>query len=182
MPKKLANRQISLLLAGMIAVTGMIVWHYVTPNQKVEQAALQVAEIAQKVRQHYASRVDYWGLNTQSVVDNNILTNLSYDNKELTNALNKSVLIGSGENGDTVMPGERSFDVVYDDLSMGECVALAAYRFERPEQLGLLQITIVNGTDRQSFSWGEENYKLPVTRQEAQKICHNGSKVLWTIE
>ena len=80
------------------------------------------------------------------------------------------------------MPGERSFDVVYGDLSMGECVALAAYRFERPEELGLLQITVVSGDNRQTFSWGEENYKLPVARQEAQKICRKGSKVLWTIE
>ncbi len=182
MRQKINNRPIALLIAALVLLSGIMVWHYVTPNKKTEQAALQVAETAALVRRHYASKIDYWGLNTQSAVDNNILTNLPYHKGRLTNALGKPVLIGSGENGETVMPGERSFDVVYGDLSMGECVALAAYRFERPEELGLLQITVVSGDNRQTFSWGEENYKLPVARQEAQKICRKGSKVLWTIE
>lgn len=111
-----------------------------------------------------------------------MLTNLSYDDGKLINALGKPVKIGSGENGDTVMPGERSFDVVYSGLNTGECIALAAYRFERPEELGLLQVTIVGKDNRQSFSWGEETFKLPVSRPEAKKICRNGSKVLWTME
>lgn len=182
MNKRRQIQQLYVLIAVMAAVIVLIVWQYVSPNKKIEQAALQVAEIARQIRQNYTSRVDYWGLNTQTVVTNNILTNLSYDGDKLVNALGKPVQIGSGENGDTVMPGERSFDIVYSGLSTGECIALAAYRFERSEELGLLQITIVSKDGRQSFSWGEEEHKLPVSRPEAKKICRNGSKILWTME
>lgn len=182
MIKRIRERQLYILIAVMVAVAGIIVWGYVTPGKKIEEAARQIEEIAREVRQSYVNQVDYWGLSTENAVAKNILTILSYDDNKLINALGKPVQIGSGENGETVMPGERSFDVVYDDLSMGECVALATYRFERPEELGLLQITIVNKDGSQSFSWGEENYKLPVSRLEAKKLCRNGSKVLWTLE
>ena len=112
MNRHLQTRQLYVLLAIMTAAVILIVRQYVSPNKKVEEAALQVEEIARLVRQNYASRVDYWGLSTQSAIDNNMLTNLSYDDGKLINALGKPVKIGSGENGDTVMPGERSFDVV----------------------------------------------------------------------
>ena len=156
MNRHLQTRQLYVLLAIMTAAVILIVRQYVSPNKKVEEAALQVEEIARLVHQNYASRVDYWGLSTQSAIDNNMLTNLSYDDGKLINALGKPVKIGSGENGDTVMPGERSFDVVYSGLNTGD--------------------------NRQSFSWGEETFKLPVSRPEAKKICRNGSKVLWTME
>ena len=126
MNRHLQTRQLYVLLAIMTAAVILIVRQYVSPNKKVEEAALQVEEIARLVRQNYASRVDYWGLSTQSAIDNNMLTNLSYDDGKLINALGKPVKIGSGENGDTVMPGERSFDVVYSGLNTGECIALAA--------------------------------------------------------
>ncbi len=176
------TRQFYILLAIMTAAIGFIVLQYVSPNQRAEEAALQVEEIARQIRQNHAQRIDYWGLNTQSVIDNNMLTNLSYDDGKLINALGKPVKIGSGENGDTVMPGERSFDVVYSGLSAGECVYLAAYHFEKPEELGLLKVTVISKDKRQSFTWGEEEFKLPVSRPEAKKICRNGSNVLWTIE
>lgn len=119
MNRHLQTRQLYVLLAIMTAAVILIVRQYVSPNKKVEEAALQVEEIARLVRQNYASRVDYWGLSTQSAIDNNMLTNLSYDDGKLINALGKPVKIGSGENGDTVMPGERSFDVVYSGLNTG---------------------------------------------------------------
>lgn len=124
MNRHLQTRQLYVLLAIMTAAVILIVRQYVSPNKKVEEAALQVEEIARLVRQNYASRVDYWGLSTQSAIDNNMLTNLSYDDGKLINALGKPVKIGSGENGDTVMPGERSFDVVYSGLNTGNALPL----------------------------------------------------------
>ncbi len=182
MIKRIREHQLHILIAVMVAVVGFIVWGYITPGKKIEEAARQIEEIAREVRQSFVNQIDYWGLSTKNAVAKNILTILSYDDNKLINALGKPVQIGSGENGGIVMPGERSFDVVYDDLSMGECVALATYHFERPEELGLLQITIINEDGSQSFSWGEENYKLPISRQEAKRFCRNVSKVLWTLE
>lgn len=181
MPKSKLHRLIFGLMTAMMLIVAALVWWYIHPTQKAEIAAKQVAEIAQEVRKSYAHRVDYWGLNTDLIISNNILTNINYD-KKLINSLGKPILIGSDEDGNTVMPGERSFNIVYSDLSTAECISLATYPFEQPEELGLLQITIVGNKNKQDFSWREENYKLPVTRHEAKKICCNGSKVLWTIE
>ena len=182
MAKKIVPKQLYIIAAIFAAVVCLLVWKYVSPGRKVEQAALQVTETAEKIRQEYARKVDYWGLNTQTAIDKKILTNLSYDDGKLLNALGKPVTVGSGENSDTVMPGERSFDIVYAELGMGECIALASYRFERPEETGLLQITIVGKDKSQSFGWGNEDYSLPVSRPAAKEICTNNSKVLWTME
>ena len=177
-----AEKQIYTLIAIMVAAIGLLMWKYIAPGRNAEEAALQVEAIADAVRRQYADKVDYWGLNTQTAIDNKILTKLPYDDGRLLNALGKPIFIGSGENGDTVMPGERSFNVIYDNLSMGECIALASYRFERPEETGLLQVTVVGKGQSRSFDWGNEQYRLPVSRPAAKEICTNNSKVLWTIE
>ena len=56
MNRHLQTRQLYVLLAIMTAAVILIVRQYVSPNKKVEEAALQVEEIARLVRQNYASR------------------------------------------------------------------------------------------------------------------------------
>lgn len=180
--KEISSRQWYVLVAATIMIMGGVVFCYITPNKKIELAATQIELIAENIHRHFSSKVNYWGLSTKYVVDNNILTNWSYDNAQLVNALGKNIEIGQNENGDAVMPGDRSFVIAYRHLSMKECIALAAYRFERPEELGLLSITIKNKDHNQSFDWGEGDYKIPIRRQETKKFCRNNSTVIWTIE
>ena len=182
MSNKITKRQISALFILMTILIGAVVWRYVTPNQNIEKVALEIEQIAMDIRQKYAHKIDYWGLNTQFVIDNKILTNLSYVDNEIKNALGKPVYIGRGQDGETIMPGERSFEVVYDNLSVGECIALASYEFKHPEEVGLLQITIVSKKGTQTFAWGEKDHKLPISRHKAQSFCTNYAKILWTIE
>ena len=89
---------------------------------------------------------------------NDILTKYRYKNNQLINALGKPILIGKGENGDIVMPGEKSFDVVYTDLSFAECINVASYQFEQQETLGLLQITIIGPEKSRIFEWSATDY------------------------
>ena len=182
MLKNIGFKQYYILIALTVVAVGAIVWFYFTPNKKLDAAASQLVETADQIRKSFANKVNYWGLSSQYVVDNNIFTNLLYSDGKLINALGKKVEIGQNENGDAVLPGERSFGIAYTDLTMGECIALSAYRFKQPDEFGLLSITIINSDTRQSFDWGEGDYSLPINRQEAKKFCKNNSTVLWTLE
>lgn len=166
----------------LIALSALLCGIYIWPNKNLEKAALQVTEIAQSIHKHYAQKINYWGLSSQYLLDNNILTNFSYNERKLLNALGKKVEIGQNENGDSVLPGQRNFVIAYTDLSVRECVTLAAYQFEHPEEFGLLSISIKNKDFNQSFDWGQGDFNLPISRQTAKKFCRNNSTVLWTIE
>ena len=182
MNKELVAKQIYVLIAIVIIFVGIIVWRYLAPSHRLEQAASQIAEIAHDLRAAYRQKVDYWKLDTKFAVDNNMLTNLSYNGGKLLNALGKEVLIGRGKDGDTLMPGERSFDIVYKNLSLAECVILSTYQYKQKEELGLLQITIISNDKSQNFDWGEGDFGLPINRETAKKFCTNNSTVLWTME
>ena len=181
--KKIINRQILILIFGMLFISIGVVWWYVKPNTRALKSAEQVFEIAEAIRKSYIAKPDYWGLDNNSILSKNILTNIFYKDGRLVNALGKPIAIGQGIAGEVVMPGGRSFDIVYSQLTAEECIILATYyNYESEKVLGLLQMTIVGNDTSQDFSWGDNNYKLPISRAAAKKICQNDSKVLWTVE
>ena len=148
---------------------------------KTNLAAREVASAALTIRSAFADKASYWGLSNNFIKSNNILTNYRYKDNQLVNVLGKPVLIGSGENAEVVMPGDKSFDVVYTDLSASECVKLSSYRLEQAETLGLLRITII-GRTTQVFEWSENENRLPIAQHKAKQICSEHSKVIWTFE
>ena len=145
---------------------------------KTNLAAREVASAALSIRSAFADKASYWGLSNNFIKSNNILTNYRYKDNQLVNVLGKPVLIGSGENAEVVMPGDKSFDVVYTDLTAQECIKLSSYRFDEPETLGLLQITII-GKKTEVFDWSG---RLPVEQHKAKEFCSDNSKVIWTFE
>jgi len=175
------TRQILTILAGMLLAIALLIWWYTKPDSRLTKAANQVVEIANAVHKHYIGKAGYWGLDNQTVAAGKILDRRFYRKEQLVNALGKPVLIGGDADGTTVMPGERSFNIVYANLSMHECIALATYNHEQSKTLSLLQITIGEGQTAQSFGWGEE-HQLPISRAMAKKFCHNNTKVVWTME
>lgn len=148
---------------------------------KTNIAAREVAIAAQTIRSAFADKGSYWGLSNNFLESNDILTNYRYKDGKLVNILGKPVLFGKGENAEVAMPGDKSFDVVYTDLSATECIKLSAYRFEQPETLGLLQVTIV-GSKPHTFEWGAQDNPLPVEQHKAKQLCSDKSKVIWTFE
>jgi len=167
-------------IIGVIAVFGLLM-ALTNRSPKVQPAEI-VAKIVEEVHTNYANKANYWGLDSESFASNDILTKFRYKGNQLINTLGKPILIGRGESGDVVMPGEKSFDVVFTDLTTKECVGAATYRFEQPENLGLLRITIDHGEKSQVFEWGAEDHKLPISRVEAKRFCSNKSRVMWTFE
>lgn len=151
------------------------------PNQKLIQAANEVISLSEDIRKHYRNRPDYWRLNTETVVAEKIAPkNLVIDGK-IKNSLDNEVLVGSGFDGAMVMPGTRSFDIVYKNLSKKDCVALASYSYNEEQKLGLLSISIKNDENISSFTWGGEN-KFPISTENAKNHCENHSEIYWTFE
>ncbi len=179
--KKVINTKTVTIIISLLLMVMVCLWWYSRPS-RATIAAAEVATIAKDIQKLYAQKASYWMLNTESLKSNDILTEYRYKNKQLINALGKPILIGKGENGDIVMPGEKSFDVVYTDLSMVECVNVASYQFKQQETLGLLQITIVGPEKSRTFEWSATDYALPISRPEAKIFCGNASKVIWTFE
>lgn len=155
-----------------------VFWWNSSPKTNINEASKQVFEIASQVRKHYVQKPDYWGLSSS----NQILTNLFYSNGKLINALSKPILLGQGADGAMIMPGGRSFDVVYKELTKSECIALAVYEQPVSAEVGLLQITITNSEKTTEFRWGDEEFKLPISRRNAMLACKNGDTIIWTFE
>lgn len=176
----LSNLRILAAIIGAMLVMAVAFWWLSRPSAAIN-AVEQLPDIVSNIRKTYAHKASYWGLNNQALRGNNILINFDYKDNQLVNALGKPVLIGRGEDGDIIMPGEKSFDIVFGGLSTKECIQIVTYRFEQQATLGLLQVTIF-GEKSQSFDWGSATHKLPVTRPEAERFCSDQSKVMWTFE
>ena len=166
---------------GLAVILTLIIGFRHRPTTKIS-AMDDILKIVNDVHATYANKTSYWGLSTKTFFGNDILTKYRYKENQLINALGKPILIGEGEDGNVVMPNGRSFDVVYTDLSAKECVDAATYRFEQPEELGLLRVTIAGGGESRVFEWGAKDFGLPISHVEAERFCSNGAKVLWTFE
>ena len=179
--KKLTIAKTKYAILALLLCLVVIVFFVGAIPTKTNIAAREVAVAAQTIRASFASKGSYWGLSNNFLESNDILTNYRYKEGKLVNILGKPVLFGKGENAEVVMPGDRSFDVVYADLSAKECIKLSTYRFEQPETLGLLQVTIV-GDKPHVFEWGGQDSRLPVEQHKAKQLCSDKSKVIWTFE
>ncbi|MBO5442938.1 MAG: hypothetical protein J6A33_04035 [Alphaproteobacteria bacterium] len=179
--KQRINLKVAAGCAGLLfLIIGGIVW-VSRPNPKIILAAKEVMSVAEEIRKFYRNRPGYWGLNTESVLKNNLLPASFIQNGKTVNALGKNILIGQGAEGNLVMPGARSFDIVFADLDKKECEQLAEFQFTENQSLGLLSITIINNGQQTEFSWGGEN-KLPITAENARRYCGKQTSLLWTFE
>ena len=150
-------------------------------EEKTEPAAHQLIELTNIIRQKFNNKPDLWKLNTQWVIDNQVLPEDMIDDDSIVNALGKNVLVGFGMHGQMLMPGAKSFDIVYEDLTYNECVALASYQFSQQQLLGLLSLSIINEDQENCFVWGDGG-KFPPSPEKAQAICGKKNILIWNFE
>lgn len=147
------------------------------------QAALELQQLGNNIRRYYQNRPDFWGLNTQTVLDKKIAP---HKMKAISGVLQSSfgtpVFIGNGFDAAMLMPGARSFDVVYKGLSRRQCFELLTYKFDEKFWLGISSVTLNNGDEEQTFSWNEGEYKLPPQTGLAEVLCKDNSALLWHYE
>ncbi len=145
-------------------------------------ATKELELLSQNIRKYYQNRPDYWGLNSQTVIDKQIAQESIIRNNELIGALKNKILVGNGLNADILMPGARGFDIIYKDLSQNNCIALASANFSKHFWLGITAVSIVQNNRAETFSWNDNTNKLPITKTMAKKYCHNNSNIIWHFE
>ncbi len=152
------------------------------PSLKAKIAALQVIMLADNTQNFYRVKPNFWGLDTNSALKNEIFPADMNINGVALNALGKPTLIGNGENGDTIVPGVQGFDIVYKNLNRTQCVFLLSFPFSNEQTLALSQISLINGVnDNISFSWGGELSLLPKP-EFAKKYCAKNNTIIWHFE
>lgn len=176
------DKKIIIIAIIIVVVLFMLLLLIVNKEDKrIEIAANQVSSLSEKIRKYYRNKPDYWGLDTNQIISNNIAPQISNDKKALKNAFGSDILIGSDKYGSVVMPGSRSFSIIFKNLNKKACISLATYRFEESKSLGLISMTIVNENSEKMFAWGGEN-ELPIPEIKAKNICKTGGSIIWSYE
>ena len=175
----ISNRMLKMyLIAGFCIVAFLSVCLYLclysTPNISGD-----ISKIVEHIHKNYADKSSYWGLDSKEL---DKLETLNREQNQIINSFGKTILVGEGEGGNTVMPGEKSFDISFPGLSKKQCVYAATAVFDSPITLGLLQMQIIIGNTRQAFTWGADQYKLPVVSKQAAEFCSDNATVVWTFE
>lgn len=170
-------------LVGLVMVSlgiGMLLKR--TQDIGTAQAAAQVEELAQNIRRLYQNRPDYWGLNTAYLIEKKAVPETMVNGSVLKSVWGTPVLVGNGANGDMLMPGSRSFDIIIKDLNKQECVELASFKFNDKFWLGVFNVTVSNGSDSKVFSWNNEGNGLPVKLGDVKSLCKERNEIIWHYE
>lgn len=166
------------LVFAVLFVVLLISFPDVDKNAKL--TANQLISLADNIRNHYKIKPNYWGLNTAYALENNIIPASMLRNGKIINELGQPVLIGFGKNGDTVMPGVRGFDIIFENVNKKACMLLMSHSFDNEQKLALNNITLLNSQEV-AFSWSGE-YVFPLSLLEARKMCENKNKIIWSFE
>ena len=167
--KKISPQQGAFYLLIALGLAGLIMMTF-RPDPRIAKAAEQVPQLAASIRQKFQMRSDYRGLNTQEVLKLKAAPTEMFAGNGLMNALGLPILVGSGAEGTTLMPGARNFDIIYTGLDKSECAGVAAYNIGEKNRLGLNYVTLITEDFEKTYSWGGEN-ALPISPAEAKKAC-----------
>lgn len=165
------------------AVIGLIGWALLhEADVGTAEAAKELVQLDKNIRRHYQNKPDFWGLSTQTVMQNKIYPQQMLKNGKLIGFFGNDVLVGRGENAEVLMPGARGFDIVYKNLNQKQCEALAAFKFDEKFWLGITGITLNNGKEQKYFTWSDKEYGLPIKTNFVQTICKNSNIITWHCE
>lgn len=129
------DQKIIIAITVMTAAIIIVLAWIIRPNPKIEIAATQLAQTANNIRLFYQTKPGYWGLNTETVIKNNLEAGGMLIDGKLRNAFGKPVIIGEDEQGSIIMPGTRHFTVTFPELNKSECTVMAAFRLNERESL-----------------------------------------------
>ena len=151
-------------------VLALMFLYYILMRNPYKVLHEQMLATADTVRSFYRDQPGYWKLSTETAHQNDLIKidTETYGNFDLS--------IGSGANGDMVMPGNMQFDITLKHLNKSACIGLSEMPIKSDEQLGLQKITI-NDTE---FSWGEQ-HSLPIGKYKTRDICQSAENIItWT--
>ena len=150
------------------------------PSKRFVNAINQMIDLSENIRSYYQNRPGYWGLNTNIVINNKIAPAGMIADGKLSSQFDE-VLVGFGIDGEIIMPGAKTFDIVYKGLNRIDCINMVGYKFKDEQYLGMVGIKVLNPEGETNFAWGTVN-NIPVSKSQANKICSKENIVMWSFE
>lgn len=172
------NKKIISLVIIFLVLVVFLFFFISKPNPNIMTSANQINVLAENIQKFYRNRPDAWGLNTQTMLKNSIVPPEMVAQKNVVNALGKTILVGADIQGNTVMPGNRNYVIVFNDINYDECILLSTSSLSEKNMLSLTSVQIVN-EEEHLFSWGSSN-SLPITKTEAKKACKKTNVLAWS--
>ena len=165
-------------IAGAVAISILVVMLLISGQRGIgaQEAGRQIHQLAQNIRRHYQVRPDFWGLSTQSTIQQKLYpSDMRIDSNILVGYFGNEVVIGADIDGNPVMPTSKQFIIAYKNLSKLQCIGLISNGFNREFWLGVGSISLVSSGQTYSFSWADATYTLPVSKSKAKKLCSSNS-------
>lgn len=167
-----------MLLSIMIIIlvfAGVVL--YPAKDQKIVLSEVQ--EISENIRRHYAQKPDYWGLNTQTVVEKSLADQKQIRRGKIFSRIGREIIVGQDLNGSVVMPGQHFFVISIPNLSRDRCVEILSMPLDPSANLGLTNIVVASKDQTTELTWGKN---LPISVEEASKICQSANTIGWRFE
>ena len=154
-----------------------------TPDKtkRISAAKQEISELSNKIRNHYKVRPDYWGLSTENAVKNNIIPPQMVHGNKIIGALGTEINVGQDADGSMIMPGGKRFMISVANIGKSACKAVLPDNLSHAENPALVNINLTAGNKTYNFEWGGE-LPLPVTPEQANKLCQNNNTISWTYE
>ena len=141
-----------------------------------------IFSISDAIRAYYADKPNYWGLDTDYVIKQNIAPAQIIKQNALILDGNIQIFIGSGFDADTVLPMAESYDIVVHHLNKAQCMSYAEKDLSDEQRISLLSLSIINGSGVYIFEWGGR-YSLPIQKYATKKLCADKDNTLiWSLK
>lgn len=178
----LKNMQIIVCAAVILLLAvALYLLFSVSPKNNFDTVQHELVSLADNIRNNYKTKPDYWGLNNESILKNNIAPKELIKNKKIISIIGREFIIGQNENGDIIMPSQRNFMITLSNLSKNACKNLATFNWQEENHLALQKIILRNDNETIEFEWGNSN-ALPIKEDLANELCSNKNIISWVFE
>ena len=178
----LKNTQIMICATVILLLTvALCILFSVSPKNNFNIVQNELTQLSDSIRTYYKAKPDYWGLNNETIIKNNIVSKELVKNKKIVSNIGCEFIVGQNENGDMVMPSQRHFMITLSNLSKNACKKLATFVWKEENHLALQKIILRDGTNTTEFEWGNIN-SLPIKTEIANKLCSNKNSISWIFE
>lgn len=141
----------------------------------------EIFSISDNIRAYYADKPDYWGVSTQSLIDNKVIPSKFIKENKVILYGNMEILVGYGEKADVVMPLAQYFDIVMPNLNKAQCMSYAESPLLPEISLTVYSIRIINRLGDYLFEWGGMR-SLPIAKYATKDLCIDGQNtIIWSI-
>lgn len=179
----LLNSKYRWSLAAVVALILLALVAIFAPAGKelFSETRQEVFTLAEAIHNHYRVRPDYWGLNTQSAIDNKLVPDTLLRGGKVISSMGKEFIIGQDIEGNMVMPGTRQFMISVPNISKSACLGLLTIPVTQEQNLSLTAISLTSENVNTEFTWGGD-LALPVSESTAKQYCKNHNTISWVFE